>query len=86
MQSLVHPHAAVRCARSRQSAPPDGVLSDAGSIPAASTNLLLCSWPVGRRGGARCHGIAMPMAVLRHCQVQYPAAQMSCLPNGKISA
>jgi len=24
----------------------------------------------------------MPMAVLRHCQVQYPAAQMSCLPNG----
>ena len=41
---FVHHHAAVRCARSRQSAPPDGVLSDAGSIPAASTNFRNLVW------------------------------------------
>src|SRR5205823_3134525 len=34
------------------------------SIPAASTNFLLLVALVGRRGGPRCHGIAMPIEKL----------------------
>src|SRR6267143_2094108 len=50
--------------RDKHVAPKRGVLSDAGSIPAASTNFLLVCPLVGGRGGARCHGIAMPIEQL----------------------
>ena len=57
----MHHHAAVRCARSRQSAPPDGVLSDAGSIPAAST-IVYCN--VGTlASGTACVATVLPMPV-----------------------
>jgi hypothetical protein len=47
--------------RDKHVEPKRGVLSDAGSIPAASTNFLVSFLLVGRRGGPRCHGIVMPI-------------------------